>query len=221
MKTKIKLLMWLILILGLTNAWATVYEIGPGEYRGDLALDNHDTLLMTGGTISGLSIADYAIANIYNTAPSGGVSNIIHVGYGALNIYGGNIGEIKALYTSTINMTGGNVLYLDMRNASISFLSGGQIGTLASDLIAFPDPPYGPPGLNGWIQLFCREYDYDDDTLILTGIWEDYSDFSIQLQNIGTIPTYDQIEFHIIPEPGTIILLGLGGIFLKRRISKQ
>jgi hypothetical protein len=118
-------------------------------------------------------------------------------------------------------MTGGSVNYLEMREASISYFRGGQIGTLASDLIAFPVPPYGPPGLNGWIQFFCREYDYDINTNILTGLWEDYSDFNIQLQNIGTYPTFDLIEFHIVPEPGTIILFGLGGIFLKRRVFKR
>jgi hypothetical protein len=108
-----------------------------------------------------------------------------------------------------------------MQHASILYISGGQIGTLASSQIKFPVPPWGPPGLNAWNQFFCREYDYDIDTRVLTGVWEDYSEFSIQLLNIGTIPTYDQIEFHIIPEPGTIVLLGLGGFFLKRRASKQ
>jgi hypothetical protein len=220
MRTKWKLLLWLMLIMGSTNAWATHYDIGPGEYFGTKSLFNDDTLHMTGGYGSLLTLADTSVATIENTDPSKGVAKI-HIADGTLNLSGGNVGDIDAEYTSTINITGGNVDYLKLQDASISYLRGGQIGTLASDLIAFPDPPYGPPGLNGWIQFFCREYDYDDDTLILTGIWEDYSDFSMQMLNLGTIPTYDQIEFHIVPEPGILVLLGMGGFWLKRRVSSR
>jgi hypothetical protein len=132
MKTRIKLLMWLILILGSTNAWATVYEMEPGDYRENFALDNNDVLTMTGGTIGDLFTGDYAIANIYNTDLPYGISYINNVGYGTVNIYGGGIGNIEAIDTSIINMTGGNVDYLEMHSASTSYLSGGQINTLAS-----------------------------------------------------------------------------------------
>jgi hypothetical protein len=221
MKTSIKLLMWLILIVGSTSAWATDYLFEPEDYRISLGLVDYDTLLMSGGTIENLVVGGYAIATINNTDLPNGIAKLYTGAYGTVNIHGGGIGDIEAIDVSVINMTGGSVNYMEMHGPSTSYLSGGQINTMASDLIAFPAPPSGPPGLNGWIQFFCREYDYDDDTLILTGIWEDYSDFSMQLLNLGTIPTYDQIEFHIVPEPGTIILFGLGGIFLKRRVSKQ
>jgi len=215
-----------MLIMGATNAWATDYVMGPGDHFGGLGLVEYDTLLMTGGTIESLGIGGYAVSDIEGTSPLGSLpidGGIWHIGigvYGTLNISGGEIKNIEAVEISTINMTGGNVYSLEMKNFSMTYLYGGQINTLASDQMAFWQPS-GQTDLNGWIQFFCREYDYDTDARILTGTWEDYSDFSIQLLNIGTIPTYDQIEFHIIPEPGTIILLGLGGIFLKRRISKQ
>lgn len=220
MKTKIKLLIWLVLILGATNAWAEDFVMESGEHLGALALFNYDTLLMTGGIIENLTLSDYAVATIENTDLLIGILGISTSSYGVVNIHGGGIGDIESWAGSTINVTGGSVNYLKMQQASMSYLYGGQINTLASDQMAFWQPT-GEPDLNGWIQLFCREYDYDTNTRILTGVWGDYSDFSIQLQDIGTIPTYDQIEFHIIPEPGAIILLGLGGIFLKRRASKQ
>lgn len=214
MGTKIKLLMWLVLIIGATNAWATVYEVGPGDYFGHYSLDDYNTLFMTGGTIGGLSIGDYAVANIYNTDMLGGISNITLHAYCTLNLQGGNVGSIESTDETNIYIRGGGIDYLAMHGPSTSYLYGGQIGTLASDQPAIMWD-WGTPLV--WIHIFCREYDYDTETRILTGIWEDYSDFNIQLQNIGAYPTYDLIEFHIVPEPVSLILLGLGGIWLKRR----
>jgi len=70
------------------------------------------------------------------------------------------------------------------------------------------------------IHIFALDYLYDSPSNLLTGHWGDSSTFSINLIDIGTVPTYDYIEFHIIPEPGSVLLLGLGALILRTRRTR-
>ncbi len=224
MKTKWKLLLWLILIMGSTNAWATYYLVENDDYYHGLGLDNYDTMLMTGGIIDGLNVGGYSVANIENTSPlgslpgDGGIWALTVGAYGTLNLSGGEIKDMESQNDSIINMTGGSVHYFEMHSRSRFHLYGGQIGTLASDQT--PVPP-NADGVTNRINIYCRAgYNYDDSSNLLSGKWWDGTDFSIHLLDIGTYPTYDLIEFHV-PEPGTIVFLGLGSVWLRRRFSRR
>jgi hypothetical protein len=67
--------------------------------------------------------------------------------------------------------------------------------------------------------MTVREYDYDDITEKLTGIWQDYSAFDIQLVTgpSTTFEAIDNISFTIIPEPATLSIMCLGALLLKKR----
>jgi len=66
------------------------------------------------------------------------------------------------------------------------------------------------------INLFCQDYIYNPITKILTGTWEQGNLFNIQLiDNVGYVPTFDNIKFFIIPEPMTVLILGFGLILLR------
>jgi len=220
MKKLLFLMMLVVLVLSVKNTHATDYVFGPGDHRGDLGLVGTDTLLMTGGTIENITLSGNAIANIEGTSPlgsipsDGGIWSIGNGGYGIINISGGEINEIESYNESVNNITGGSVYSLETHYMSVSHLYGGEIGTLASDQLLDVEP-WWP---DAWIHIYCLEgYQYDDNTNLLTGQWGDGADFSISLSDIGTFPTYELIEFHIVPEPITFLLFAVGGIIAGRR----
>ncbi|HML76012.1 MAG TPA: PEP-CTERM sorting domain-containing protein, partial [Anaerohalosphaeraceae bacterium] len=66
--------------------------------------------------------------------------------------------------------------------------------------------------------IICKDYSFNSMTSKLTGTWTDNTTFNIQLVNqTGYSPAIDNIKFTIIPEPATLLLLGLGGVLLRRR----
>lgn len=220
MKKILFLLIMVVLATGVENVKATDYTHGPGDHLGGLGLVGTDTLLMTGGTIESLAIDGNAIAYIENTSSLGSIPSdggVWHIGigaYGILNLSGGEINEIVATQESINNIYCGSVNSLEMHYKSMSHLYGGTIGTLASDQLLDVEP-WWP---DAWIHIYCLDgYNYDDNTNLLTGQWEDGTPFSINLLDIGTFPTYELIEFHIIPEPATLLLFFVGGIFLPKK----
>jgi hypothetical protein len=57
---------------------------------------------------------------------------------------------------------------------------------------------------------------YDAQSNMLTGEWLDGSGFAVQLVDVdGYSPAIDNIQF--IPEPGTLLLVGAGGLLLRKR----
>jgi hypothetical protein len=69
---------------------------------------------------------------------------------------------------------------------------------------------------NPHVTMVCSTHTYNTATKLLTGTWLDGTAFSIQLiDSAGYAATIDNIRF--IPEPATMLLLGIGGVFLRRR----
>ena len=175
------------------NAFATVYNIGPGDEFGSLTLVDTDTLLMTGGQGEDLFLTDWSTATIEDTNPiigelNGGIWEIATASYSELSISGGEINDLGVHHESIINLSGGQIL---------------------GDLTVY--------NLTSWVHIFG--YGFNNDPFggsPLTGFWPDDTPFSINLVD-STISTYDQIIFHEIPEPASLLLFGLGGFVLRKK----
>ena len=175
------------------SAFAIDYEFTWGDEFGSLILVDYDTLLMTGGQGGNLSLGGWSTATIEDTNPiigegDGGIWQLNTASYSELTINGGEINDLGGQHESLINLSGGQIL---------------------GDLTVF--------NLTAWVHIYG--YGFNNDPFSgspLTGFWADATPFSINLVD-STISTYDQIIFHEIPEPVSILLFGLGGLMLRRK----
>jgi len=168
------------------------YTISSG-YVGTLVLENGQTLLMTGGGINSLSAGDFSVLDIRNTTPYVPIS--------------GGIGTLIVFDYSQLLFSGGHVNRLDIGERATAILSGGQINQITSGY-SYADPLH--------IKIICQTAVYDPTTKYLNGTWKDGTDFSILFKDRdGYSSVIDNVT--IIPEPATMLLLGLGGILLRRR----
>ena len=182
------------------------YEIGSGEFDVVLTLDGQESLLMTGGWISDLNLNDWSSARIEGTDP-------INRQTGE-----GGIWELNMDSSSSLEILGGEIHELDfspdVRGVSgVVTISGGSIDILKNQQMVDPSKN---------IHFICRDWLFDDLTNRLTGTWEDFTTFDILLVDVD-VPlieaTIDNIQFTIVPEPTSLLLLGVGGLLLRKRKS--
>ena len=197
-----KMLCLLLLLAGFANAAA--YVISNGDYdHGTIDLDNYDSLLVTGGGAYRVSANDYSSIVVQDTAP--------------LQVDVGGIASIYLNDRCTLEISGGEVGSLHFYSYAIATLSGGSINKIFSFQSAYLDGSIWNPH----IVIDCREHYLDGN--LLTGVWDidndgdgEYDTFSIELKNqAGYSPVIDNIRF--IPEPCSFVLLGLGGLIIRRK----
>jgi hypothetical protein len=188
-----RLIILSILVLFVSVSYATDYLIEDGDEFGDWILGDYDTLLMTGGEGENLSLSGWSTATIEDTNPIIGEMD-------------GGIWKVSTHSYSELTINGGEINDLDCYSESLAFIFGGDI---SGDLTVY--------NLTSWVHIYG--YGFNNDPFggsPLTGFWADATPFSINLVD-STISTYDQIVFHEIPEPASILLFGLGVLMLRRK----
>ncbi|NLW83224.1 MAG: PEP-CTERM sorting domain-containing protein [Phycisphaerae bacterium] len=177
------------------------YVITDGMDFGGRNLGSGQSLLMTGGGGHTLDLGYDSFAIIQGTAPynqdvypSGGIERISVAGYAHLDFLGGEVYEIGVGSYGTATLSGGAI----QRLRTTQVVVYGQI------------EPY--------VTLYHKGYEHDELTNMLIGFWADGSPFAIQLVDVPNYtPTIDNINFVYIPEPATLLLLGLGGLLIRRK----
>ena len=139
---------------------------------------------------------DFSVLDIFSTS--------------ALVLNTGGIWELNLVDSTRLNLIGGQIRNLDIKESSTAVLRGGRIDNIGCwQTVLLPH-----------IEMIVKDYSYNAQTKILKGTWGDDSLFNIQLIDHiqdGYSPAIDNIKFTIIPEPMSLMLIGLGALLIRRR----
>lgn len=127
-----------------------------------------------------------------------------------LNMSGGIVDEIRSLDTSSINIYGwdnsqpfpspSNLHVIASDNSVVTFFQGNTNGQLNA---------YS----NSTVHIYGTNFEFNPQ--YLTGTWTDGTDFTFHMRGQFELPS--QIVFHEVPEPATLLLIGLGCLALRNR----
>jgi len=184
------------------------------------------TLNMTGGRVSTLLGVESSTVNISGGAEvrSAGVWE-----FGTVNMSGGDVEHVRTKDHTTMNISGGSVEYaVEVRDLGVLNMTGGQVHVLTAFDSAFVNLLGGNISEMGIAERGGRKFDgvinvYGYDLVKTSsggkyghgqvyGSWYEDTRFTIELRGSDT---YSGIA--LIPEPTTLLLLGIGAAIVRMR----
>ena len=150
-------------------------------------------------SINYLDLYDNSIFNLHD----GQIDNGIYTGnFSTLNVSVGYSGYILAESSGTVNISSGITTTIFAYDNSTVHLTGGDIVRLDA------------PGINAYIHIYGYEFSIDSEDN-LTGYWPDGTPLDVHLMRRQFYG--DHYVLHEIPEPHSLLFIGIGSVVLRRR----
>jgi hypothetical protein len=186
---------------GIYSYNSSILNLSGGQVNTMLTYDT-SILNMTGGRLSQLNL--YENSRAYLSRNENTNFDIYARDQSIINFSGTAQGtEVQALNTSIINISGGGIVDLTAYNIGVISIYGGNITNIGAqdnsivNIFGYDLFKSSTGGIgNGFVQ----------------GYFNDHSFFNIYFR----VPdTYSHVN--LIPEPITVLLLGVGGLFLRKK----
>jgi len=166
-----------------------------GEYVSMGKVEGYEELFVTGGGAETIDVRDHGYLEVQDTAKPLGY----HTGIYDIFLYD----DSELLYL------GGITEEITVRDDATAVLKGGRV-----DYITI----YHLSSWSSNVTIYCQEGYTKTDSYIY-GLWADGTSFYIEFIDVDGVfspyPTADYVT--VIPEPATLVLLGLGGLLLRKR----
>jgi hypothetical protein len=218
-------------ISGGSSGWLYAYNnsvanVSGGNVGTSRAYNRSTVNIFNDGIVRGLLTDDISTANI----SGGSMSSLVAEGSSIVNMSGGSMSSLDAYESSTVHIAGGSMYVLKVYGSSTADISGGSVYSqldasnsstvnISGGSVHILDAYHSSTVIfNGYDFVLGNGLSWDIDgktilgTGILTGKWFDDTSFEIPIGN-----HYSTATIMAIPEPATLLLLGLGALMLRRR----
>ena len=186
------------------HGFANDGTLSYNEYGYNVKVTEDSILTVTGGGATSIDVKDYSHLQVNSTSKP-------------LIDFESGISWIVPSDNSTVTVSGGIINYIYVQKDATVLLNGGQVNLIRS---------IQKPTAGITITIDCMPNSWSwigevDNYTGITGKWKNGDDFSITFLNDTILYTFPDTWTHVrvTPEPTTMLMFGLGGLLLKRRVK--